>query len=113
METFNGKTAFITGAGSGFGREFARLGAQLGMNLVLADVQRDALEATVSELEASGARVTARRVDVSQGEQVEALADVAFAEFGAVHLLFNNAGVAGRGGLMWESGVKIGNKFLA
>ncbi|MGF6466464.1 SDR family oxidoreductase [Paraburkholderia youngii] len=106
METFNGKTAVITGAGSGFGREFARLGAQLGMSLVLADVQRDALEATASELEASGAPVTARCVDVSQGEQVEALADVAFAEFGTVHLLFNNAGVAGRGGLMWESGVK-------
>ena len=50
MKELNGKVAVITGAGSGFGREFARLGAREGMKLVLADVQREALEAVVAEL---------------------------------------------------------------
>lgn len=106
MKDFNGKVAVVTGAGSGFGREFARIGAQLGMKLVLADVQQDALAATAAELEALGATVLARRVDVSVGEQVDALAEAAFSTFGAVHLLFNNAGVGGSGGLLWESSVR-------
>ena len=56
-----GQTAVITGAGSGFGLEFARLGAQRGMNLVLTDVQADALDKAVSELTAQGAKVVAMR----------------------------------------------------
>jgi short-subunit dehydrogenase len=101
MQDFAGKTAVITGAGSGFGREFARIGASLGMNLVLADVQADALEATAQELRAAGAKVLAHKVDVSKADQVQAMADDAFTTFSAVHLLFNNAGVA-TGGLAWE-----------
>jgi len=53
MKDLNGKVAVITGAGSGFGREFARLGAREGMKLVLADVQRAALDAVVAELQAA------------------------------------------------------------
>lgn len=102
MKNFKGKTAVITGAGSGFGLEFARLGASLGMNLVLADVQADALEAARSELSAAGARVEARVVDVANAMQVEALAELATQAFGDIHLLFNNAGV-GTGGLLWEN----------
>ena len=56
IEDFKGKVAVITGAGSGFGREFARLGAELDMALVLADVQTDALQAIRDELEANGTR---------------------------------------------------------
>ncbi|WP_179400818.1 SDR family oxidoreductase [Burkholderia guangdongensis] len=104
MDDFNGKVAVITGAGSGFGREFAKLGARLGMKLVLADIQQDALDETASMLASTGADLIARRVDVSNGEQVDALADAAFSTFGAAHLLFNNAGVGGRGGLIWEGG---------
>lgn len=104
MQDFGGKVAVITGAGSGFGREFARLGAELGMSLVLADVQTDALQAVSSELEARGTRVLSRVLDVADGAQVDALADAAFAEFGDVHLLFNNAGV-GAAGLIWENSV--------
>jgi NADP-dependent 3-hydroxy acid dehydrogenase YdfG len=101
MKDFSQKTAVITGAGSGFGREFARKGAALGMNLVLADVQKDALMAVADELTAKGAKVIAEVIDVSKGEQVDALAGAAKKAFGNVHLLFNNAGVAA-GGLMWE-----------
>src|SRR5690606_29998045 len=102
MKDFAGKVAVITGAGSGFGREFARIGASLGMKLVLADIQADALTATAEELRANGAELIAERVDVGKGEQVEALARKTREAFGAVHLLFNNAGVA-PGGLIWES----------
>ena len=105
MKDFAGRTAVITGGGSGFGREFARLAAGLDMNVVLADVQHDALDEVKAELEAQGARVLARKVDVSKAEQVEALAAETEATFGAVHLLFNNAGV-GSGGLIWENTVR-------
>ena len=101
MKNFSSKVAVITGAASGFGREFARIGARRGMHLVLADVQRDALDAVQIELEAQGAQVLAMQCDVRKAEQVQALADAAMARFGAVHLLFNNAGV-GAGGLIWE-----------
>lgn len=102
MKNFQNRVAVITGAASGFGREFAIIGARLGMRLVLADVQQEALAATAAELEAQGAQVLAMPCDVRKGEQVEALAQAAMARFGAVHLVFNNAGV-GAGGLVWES----------
>jgi len=102
MQDFAGKVAVITGAGSGFGREFARHAHHLGMKLVLADVQRDALNAVVAELGDAGATVIAEVMDVARGEDVQRLADRAFAEMGGVHLLFNNAGV-GSGGLVWEN----------
>lgn len=102
MQTFKDKVAVITGAASGFGKEFANMGARLGMRLVLADVQMDALQAVQAELEATGASVLAVRCDVRKAEEVQALADTAMAKFGAIHLLFNNAGVAS-GGLVWEN----------
>ena len=105
MEEFNGKVAVITGAGSGFGREFARIAAARGMKLVLADIQPDALDETRAELAGQGAEVVARVVDVSRGEQIQALADAAMQAFGSVHLLFNNAGI-GTAGLIWENSVR-------
>jgi NAD(P)-dependent dehydrogenase (short-subunit alcohol dehydrogenase family) len=102
MDVLQGKVAVITGAGSGFGREFARIGAREGMKLVLADVQSDALQATADALRGAGADVIAERVDVAESEQVARLADRAFEAHGAVNLLINNAGVGG-GGYLWES----------
>ncbi|PPJ40439.1 SDR family NAD(P)-dependent oxidoreductase, partial [Pseudoxanthomonas sp. KAs_5_3] len=85
--------AVITGGASGFGREFALKAHSLGMKLVLADVQQDALDATAAELRGQGAQVVAVRCDVRKSSEVQALADAAMREFGAVHLVFNNAGV--------------------
>ncbi|MQA18571.1 SDR family oxidoreductase [Rugamonas rivuli] len=102
MKTFRGKVVVITGGASGLGREFANVAAREGMKLVLADVQADALQRAVDELKAQGASVIAQLCDVRKSEQVQALADAAVAEFGAVHLVFNNAGV-GSGGLIWEN----------
>src|SRR4051812_40403619 len=102
MKNFKDKVAVITGGASGLGREFANTAAALGMQLVLADVQQDALDTARAELEAQGARVLAMPCDVRKAEQVQALADAAMARFGAVHLVFNNAGV-GSGGLIWEN----------
>ena len=99
---FKNKTAVLTGAASGFGLECARIGATLGMNLVLADVQQDALDKAVAELQGAGASVLAMRVDVSKAEQVEALGAATLERFGAPHFVFNNAGV-GAGGLIWEN----------
>ena len=105
MKDFAGKVAVVTGAGSGFGREFARIGAQLGMKLSLADIQPEALAATVDELRGQGAQVIGETVDVSRSADVERLAQRTLDAYGAVHLLFNNAGVAS-GGLVWENSVK-------
>ncbi|WP_028105069.1 SDR family oxidoreductase [Pseudoduganella violaceinigra] len=102
MKNFQGKVAVITGGASGFGREFALKAHALGMKLVLGDVQQDALDATTAELRGLGAQVAALRCDVRQSADVQALADAAMREFGAVHLVFNNAGV-GFGGLLWEA----------
>ena len=106
MKDLAGKVAVVTGAGSGFGREFARIGARERMRLVLADVQQDALDDTVAEVRAAGAEALGMRTDVSKPEDVEQLAARATERFGAVHLLFNNAGVAGGGGFAWETSLE-------
>lgn len=102
MFEFAGKVAVITGAASGFGRAFAQKGASLGMKLVLADVNPDALAQTVEALRAGGAEAIGVPTDVASAAQVEALAQAALDAYGRVHLLFNNAGV-GSGGFLWES----------
>ena len=102
ISNFKGKTAVLTGAGSGFGLECARIAAHNGMNVVLVDVQKDALDAVKTELEAKGTQVMARLVDVSNSAQMQALANDVQQQFGAPHFVFNNAGV-GSGGLLWEN----------
>jgi NAD(P)-dependent dehydrogenase (short-subunit alcohol dehydrogenase family) len=101
MKHFSKRTAVITGAASGFGLELARRAAREGMQVVMADVQADALTQAAAEIEALGAEVLAFRLDVSRAAEVEALGAATLARFGAPHLLINNAGV-GAGGLIWE-----------
>ena len=105
MKTFKGRTAVFTGAASGFGLETARIAAGLGMNVVMADVQQDALDRAAAEIEALGAPVLAFRLDVAKAAEVEALGAATLARFGAPHIVFNNAGV-GAGGLIWETTLK-------
>jgi NAD(P)-dependent dehydrogenase (short-subunit alcohol dehydrogenase family) len=96
-----GDTAVITGAASGFGFELATLCARRGMNVLLADVQADALQRAEQALQAIGAPLLPYRLDVSKAAEVEALGRATVERFGAPHLVFNNAGV-GAGGLIWE-----------
>ncbi len=105
IKDFKGKTAVLTGAGSGFGLECARIAARRGMNVVLVDIQPDALAAADVELQALGAATLACRVDVSDPLAVDELAEQVRTAFGAPHFVFNNAGV-GAGGLIWENSVK-------
>lgn len=101
MKEFKDNVAVITGAGSGLGKEFAKTGFQLGMKLVLADVQQDALNTCLAELKAQGADAVALRADVSSRDDMQALADLAMREYGKVNIVFNNAGVTSSG-FVWE-----------
>lgn len=97
----SGGTLVVTGAGSGIGEGIARRAAALGMDVVLADVAADAVEAVAAELRASGARARAVVTDVRDYAAVEELADVACGSFGDVRVLVNNAGVEATG-RAWE-----------
>lgn len=103
VQEFRDRVAVVTGAGSGIGRGLAEKFAAEGMQVVLADVQEDALAEVERELRGRDTRVLAVRVDVSQSAQLELLTERAYAEFGAVHILCNNAGVSGGGGPIWTA----------
>jgi NAD(P)-dependent dehydrogenase (short-subunit alcohol dehydrogenase family) len=90
-----GKTAVITGGASGIGLATAIQFSKAGANLVLGDIEDAPLETQVSELRSHGASVIGVHCDVAKESDVEALRDAALKEFGAVHVIFNNAGVAG------------------
>lgn len=103
MELREGQVAVVTGAASGIGRAMARRFAADGLKVVLADVEKGALEAAADELREDGATVHARVTDVGDRAQVLALADATYDTFGACHVLCNNAGVgSGAEGRMWE-----------
>ncbi len=102
MEEFEGRVAVITGGASGIGLAMARHFAGRGMKLVLGDVEETALDAATTEL---GARTDVLGVstDVTDPDSVEALAEAAYSEFGAVHVLCNNAGVVTHGSAWTQS----------
>ena len=101
MEITNGDVAVITGAGSGIGRALAQHAASLGMRVVASDVEPPTLDETVRLITEAGGTAIGVPTDVSVAESVQALADAAYATYGDVHLLCNNAGVFS-GGLLWE-----------
>ncbi len=98
MRDLAGRSAVVTGAASGIGKSLARRFAAEGMSVVLADVERRALDDAAAEIAGTVIPVV---TDVSDAKSVDALAERAFAELGAVHVLCNNAGVF-QGGLTWE-----------
>lgn len=101
MKTFKDRVAVVTGGASGLGRAMAWRFAHEGMKIVLADIEKDSLDKTEAEFREAGFTAIGVRCDVSKGAEVEALADKALRDFGAVHVLCNNAGVA-PGGVLWE-----------
>jgi NAD(P)-dependent dehydrogenase (short-subunit alcohol dehydrogenase family) len=105
MSHLQGGIAVITGAASGFGLETSRIAARLGMKVVMADVQADALATAQAHIESLGAQVLPFRLDVSKAAEVDALAAATLQRFGTPNFVFNNAGV-GAGGLIWEHTLK-------
>jgi NAD(P)-dependent dehydrogenase (short-subunit alcohol dehydrogenase family) len=99
MREFRGKTAFVTGGASGIGLSMAKAFAEAGMNVMLADVEQAALDAAQEDLRRYGDHVRGVACDVADADSVERAARAAFAAFGRVHVLCNNAGVAAGGGI--------------
>ncbi|MEX2394782.1 MAG: SDR family NAD(P)-dependent oxidoreductase [Actinomycetota bacterium] len=93
MRDLAGKVAVVTGGGSGIGRGTVLALADAGMNIVIGDINEVAASNVVEEVQGKGCRAIAVKTDVSDRASVEALADAAWAEFGDVHVLHNNAGV--------------------
>ena len=93
MQQLQGRVAVVTGAASGIGLALAQRFARDGMRLVLADIESAALQRVHAQFRAEGVPAIALTVDVMDEAQVLALADAAYREYGAVHLLCNNAGV--------------------
>jgi NAD(P)-dependent dehydrogenase (short-subunit alcohol dehydrogenase family) len=102
MQDLEGKVAVVTGAASGIGLALARQFAAERMRVVLADLERPALDKATADLadKFGAAHVLGVLTDVRDDEAVDALAAAAFDRFGTVHVLCNNAGV-GVGGLSW------------
>lgn len=102
ISDFSGKTAVITGAGSGIGAALARRATAKGMNVVLADIRIEDAAMVASEL--GDDRALAVKTDVSDAASVASLADLAWERFGSVDLLCNNAGIVpgGRHRKVWE-----------
>ncbi|HZQ72038.1 MAG TPA: SDR family NAD(P)-dependent oxidoreductase [Burkholderiales bacterium] len=104
MKDLRGKVAAVTGAASGLGRALALAFAREGMHVAIGDVDEKNLESTKEQVLESGGRVALMRLDVSDGEQVESFARKTVADFGAVHVACNNAGVSPLGAV-WENTV--------
>jgi NAD(P)-dependent dehydrogenase (short-subunit alcohol dehydrogenase family) len=104
MKDLAGKVAVVTGAASGMGLAFAHRFAEEGMQVVLADIESEPLAMAEAAVRAKGAKALAVRTNVLQEGDIQKLADTTFSTFGNVHVVCNNAGVAGGSGLpVWEA----------
>jgi NAD(P)-dependent dehydrogenase (short-subunit alcohol dehydrogenase family) len=103
MKEFRDRVAVVTGGASGIGRAMAERFAAEGMKVVLADVEEDALRLAEAEFREKGVDVLGVRTDVSKSEDLEKVAEQTLDAFGAVHIVCNNAGVAGAWGQAWAN----------
>ena len=99
MQELAGKTAFVTGAASGIGFALSRRFAEAGMNVMLADIETDALVAAAENLHAITPHVRGVGCDVADPVSVERAAKASYEAFGSVHVVCNNAGVGGGSGI--------------
>lgn len=124
MDRLKNKVAIVTGAGSGIGRGIAKIFAQEGAKIVVADYQEEGAKETVKIITDAGGVATYVLADVSLSEQVKAIIQTAVDKFGGLDILVNNAGVALMADLMstteeiWQKtididlkGVFLGTKF--
>ena len=113
MENLSGKVAVITGGASGIGFATAKALAAKGAKIVIADIEATALDKAVATLSSSGAKAEGVICDVANLASVQNLAETAFSKMGAVHIVFNNAGVAINGHIAqmkhsdWEWIIKV------
>lgn len=105
MRNLKDKVAVVTGGASGIGLAMARRFAREDMRVVIADIEVDALAAAEGEIRSMGATVLGVRADVSQSQDIEALAAKALNAFGSVHIVCNNAGVGGTPAPVWECSI--------
>ncbi|MEE6138470.1 SDR family NAD(P)-dependent oxidoreductase [Mycobacterium sp. 050128] len=103
-DTFGDGVAVITGAGAGIGAGLARYASRLGMTVVLADIDGDAIAALRDELRAAGGAAVEIVCDVRDPDAMQELADRVYRDFGAVRLLVNNAGIE-QFGYLWDTPV--------
>jgi NAD(P)-dependent dehydrogenase (short-subunit alcohol dehydrogenase family) len=103
VKEFRDRVAVVTGGASGIGRAMAERFAAEGMKVVLADVEEDALRLAEADFREKGVDVMGVRTDVSRSEDLEELAQQTLDAFGAVHIVCNNAGVAGSWGPTWAN----------
>jgi NAD(P)-dependent dehydrogenase (short-subunit alcohol dehydrogenase family) len=99
MRDFTGRTAFVTGGASGIGLALGRAFARAGMKVMLADIEREALDLAVKDLRDFAPNTRGVWCDVADPDSVERAAHATFAAFGNVHIVCNNAGVAAGGGI--------------
>ena len=103
MDHFQDKVAVVTGAASGIGLGMSEVFANMGMKVMMADVEQAPLMAESERLQKANLNVTPCLTDVSRQDQVETLAERTIEQYGKVHVLCNNAGVGGGGSPLWQS----------
>ena len=110
---FEGKTALVTGAGSGIGAEIARRLGAAGAQVVVADINETAAGEVAAEIEQAGGTAAAVRQDVSDAQSVKRSVEFAVERFGGLHLAVNNAGIGGDQAPTADYGLDDWDKVIA